>query len=114
MEITYTQRGDYLFPDLTLEPEEPVTIGKYGQLRRTHLKNRHPGFYWALFLEGKLNQHLLEVDQIAQKRVDRIVEQLLKTNPAPKKEDDPLGWAAHRNMLIAMAEESVLRELVYT
>ena len=102
------------YPNLTLEPEESVFIGKYGQLCRTHLKNRRPGFYWALFMEGKLNQHLLEVDQTAQKQVDRIVEQLLKTNPAPKKEDDPLCWAAHQNMLIVMAEEIVLQELVYT
>ena len=114
MEITYTQRGDYLYPNLTLEQEEPVVLGKYGQLHRTHLKNRHLGFYEALLLEGRLTQYLLEIDQTAQARVDGIVAQLTVRYPVPDKEADPIAWAAHRNMLIAMAEESVLRELIYT
>ena len=33
--------------------------------------------------------------------------------PAPKKDTDPLAWAAHQNNLTAMAEEIVLKELVY-
>ena len=37
MELTYHRKGDYLFPNLTVEEEE-VTIGKYGMLRRTFLK----------------------------------------------------------------------------
>ena len=38
---------------------------------------------------------------------------LLKKYPAPDKEKDQLAWAAHLNNLTAMAEESVLIELVY-
>ena len=33
--------------------------------------------------------------------------------PAPSKEKDPLAWVAHQNNLTAMAEEIVLKELVY-
>ena len=43
----------------------------------------------------------------------RIVDQLAKSFPPPDKADDPLGWAAHMNGLAAMAEESVLPELIY-
>ena len=42
MELTYTQQGDYLLPDLTL-PEEEAHIGKYGMLRKTYLKNHRKG-----------------------------------------------------------------------
>jgi hypothetical protein len=42
MELTYHRKGDYLFPNLVLE-EENVTIGKYGMLRRTFLKEHKKG-----------------------------------------------------------------------
>ena len=41
------------------------------------------------------------------------MDDLNRTNPAPDKEADQLGWAAHMNSLKAMAEEIVLEELVY-
>lgn len=37
MELNYYRRGDYLFPDLIIDEEE-ISIGKYGMLRRTFLK----------------------------------------------------------------------------
>lgn len=43
-----------------------------------------------------------------------LVEGLLGKYPAPDKGKDPLAWAAHMNSLTAMAEESVLQELVYS
>ena len=38
MEITYHRQGDYLYPNLTLEADEPLTIGKYGLMRKSYLK----------------------------------------------------------------------------
>ena len=55
MELTYHRKGDYLFPNLTVEEEE-VTIGKYGMLRRTFLKEHKNSLYQSLFLTGKLEQ----------------------------------------------------------
>lgn len=37
-EITYSQSGDYLLPDLALPETEHIAIGKYGMLRRFYLK----------------------------------------------------------------------------
>ena len=31
MELTYHREGDYLYPNLVLEPEEPVILGKFMQ-----------------------------------------------------------------------------------
>ena len=47
MELTYHRKGDYLFPNLTVEEEE-VTIGKYGMLRRTYLKEYKKNLYQSL------------------------------------------------------------------
>ena len=35
-------------------------------------------------------------------------------NPAPDKETDAMTWVRHMNMLKAMAEEVVVREVIYT
>lgn len=67
MELTYTQQGDYLLPDLAL-PEEQTHIGKYGMLRKTYLKNHRKGMYASLMLSGKLDSHLSEIDQTARER----------------------------------------------
>ena len=113
MELTYHRKGDYLFPNLTVEEEE-VTIGKYGMLRRTFLKEHKNSLYQSLFLTGKLNSHLAEIEKAAQERMDSQMEKLLKNHPAPDKEADPMAWTAHMNALMATAEESILTELVYS
>lgn len=113
MELTYHRKGDYLFPNLTVEEEE-VTIGKYGMLRRTFLKEHKNSLYQSLFLTGKLNSHLEQIEKAAQERMDSQMEKLLEKNPAPDKEADPIAWTAHMNALMATAEESILTELVYS
>ena len=91
MELTYHRKGDYLFPNLTVEEEE-VTIGKYGMLRRTFLKEHKNSLYQSLFLTGKLNRHLEQIEKAAQERMDNQMEKLLEKNPAPDKEADPMAW----------------------
>nr|WP_235832533.1 TnpV protein [Acetivibrio mesophilus] len=89
-------------------------IGKYGMLRRTYLKNHRKGTYASLVMSGILNSHLMEIDRIAKERIEMITMKLLKSNPAPDKAIDPMGWAGHMNNLRYSAEESVLTELVYS
>ena len=112
MELTYTQQGDYLIPDLAL-PEEQTHIGKYGMLRRTYLKNHRKGMYASLWLFRSPDSHLAEIDRTARERVERITAQLLEKSPAPDKATDPLGWTGHLNSLKHQAEEAVA-ELIYS
>ncbi|MBE6061918.1 MAG: TnpV protein [Clostridium sulfidigenes] len=113
MELTYTQTGDYLIPDLML-PEEETHIGKYGMLRKTYLKNHRKGMYASLMLSGRLISHLSEIDRTARERVELITAQLLEKDPAPDKAIDPMGWTGHLNSLKHQAEETVLAELVFS
>ena len=113
MKLQYTRKGDYLYPNLVLSPEKEVSLGKYGLLRLAYIREHRQGLYWELLLEGKLNAHLEETDKTARERMDRIIPLLLNSYPAPDKVSDPIGWTSHMNSLKAMAEESVLRELVY-
>ena len=60
--LSYTQTGDYLLPNLTLhQPKTP--LGKYGRLRRTYLKDHRPVLYNTMLLNGSLYPHLMEVEQ---------------------------------------------------
>lgn len=42
MELTYTQYGDYLIPDLVLKDTTEYHIGKYGRMRHAYLKEYCP------------------------------------------------------------------------
>lgn len=112
MKVEYYRNGDYLFQNLVLN-EDNVTIGKYGMLRRTFLKEHKRGWYQSMLLMGKLDRHLLEVEKQANERLDILMEGLLKKHPAPDKETDQFAWAAHMNGLQAMAEENVMQEIIY-
>ena len=39
---------------------------------------------------------------------------LIEKNPASDKETDAMAWVRHMNMLKEMAEEVVVREVIYT
>ena len=111
--LSYTQTGDYLLPNLTLhQPKNP--LGKYGRLRRTYLKDHRPVLYHTMLLNGSLYPHLMEVEQTAESQMQQTMEQLLAQNPAPDKESRQMAWVQHMNSLKAQAEELVLTELIYS
>ena len=116
MELTYHRKGDYLFPNLAVK-DEPQIIGKYGMLRRTYLKENRKNWYQSMLMSGRLNQHLAQIEEAAEtvttEQVADLLDSLNEKFPAPSKEKDPLAWAAHQNNLTTMAEEIVLKELVY-
>ena len=111
--LSYTQTGDYLLPNLTLhQPKTP--LGKYGRMRLNFLKQQHPVLYNTMLLSGSLYPHLMEVEQTAESRMQQTTEQLLAQNPAPDKEKNQMAWVQHMNSLKAQAEELVLTELIYS
>ena len=111
--LSYTQTGDYLLPNLTLhQPKTP--LGKYGRMRLSFLRQQRPVLYNTMLLNGSLYPHLMEVEQTAENRMQQTMAQLLKQNPAPDKEQNQMAWVQHMNSLRAQAEELVLNELIYS
>ena len=111
--VTYLTIGDYQLPNLTLnQPRKP--LGKYGRLRRAYLMQHRPVLYNSMLLSGTLHPHLLEVEQIAESRMQQTMQELLKQNPAPNKERHQMEWVQHMNSLKAQAEELVMNELIYS
>ena len=113
MEITYTRKGDYLYPNLALDPADDVDLGTYGQMRRRFLREHREAMYWGMYVEDTLTKHLLEVDETAQAEVDLTVRRLLKQYPAPDRGVDFLAYVGHLNNLTTMAEEILLHDLIY-
>lgn len=116
----YVRAGDYLIPNLTEKdlmgefPKGP--LGKYGQMRLSHLLE-HDGFQLMILrARGELCGHIREIQETASRRVERFMEDSLKLNPIPEemKNSDPLGWAGRMENLKAQAEEIVTRELICT
>ena len=114
MELSYVQQGEYFFPKLCFEAENPP-IGKYGLLRKSYLKEHKRGWYTSLLLTGKLDEHLAEIDRTCTERVELIMNQLARREGVTEalKAADQMEWVRRMNNIRASAEEIVLSELVY-
>ena len=78
MELTYTQCGDYLIPNLVLADTQEYHIGKYGRIRRAYLKEHRPALYSILLLTEKLFPYLAEIDAACKTRLDIIETALMR------------------------------------
>ena len=108
-ELTYTQIGEYLYPDLTLPEAEDVPMGKYGMLHK-------PMLYDRLLLAGKLDGHLMDIDRRATEMVEHLTRELAQQNRVDEemKATNQMAWVQAMNNFKASAEEVVLRQLIYS
>ena len=113
--ISYTLVGDYYIPNLTVPKQEKITLNKYGRLRLKYLKEDKKAEYTMLLVENKLNSHLKEIQEIAEKNVSNLIEQLKAKSDLTEdmKNTDPLYWVGTMNTIKNQAEEIVLKDLIY-
>ena len=114
MNINYIRVGDYYIPDLTLT-EESRPIGRWGRMNRDYLREHKPIQYNCLLLSGKLWTYLADLDEQAQDRLERIIDQMKATEGITEalKASDPMVWVQHMNNIRTRAEEIVREELIY-
>ena len=117
MKVTYHKKSQTLYPEMAIgnEDKEPRTVGKYGLLRKTYLKNYRPAQYQELLFNGKLTDHLADIDEAATDRFIRLTDQLAKVQGITEalKTENMLLWIQRMNAVREQADEIVLRELVY-
>ena len=77
------------------------------------MQEQKPLLFDDLVLTEQLFPHLYEVQGMAEKRVEVIMAGLLEKNPEPDKETDAMAWVRHMNLLKVMAEEIVVRKVIY-
>ena len=114
--LTYTQNGDYLIPDLSLSEQPEKPLGKYGRMRKAYLKEHRPILYNQLLMSEKLYPHLIEIDETAQSRLEQMMPQLAKDAGATEqlKASDPMRWVGLMNTCKAQAEEILMAELIHS
>ena len=113
--IEYERRGDQYYPLLDLGKQTNYEIGKYGNMHLEFIKKHRRGTYTTLFTENRLNEHLHNIDLQAHEQLDLLTEQMAERMDVTEelKASDPMRWVRLMNNIKSLAEEIVLKEVVY-
>ena len=114
MEMQYIRVGEYFIPDLEL-PEETRPIGKWGRMHREYLKEHKPIQYNCLLLSGKLWTYLADLNEQAQDRLERMIDQMKISEGITEalKVSAPMAWVQRMNNIRTRAEEIIREELIF-
>ena len=113
--IKYELRGEQYYPMLEISEQTNYEIGKYGHLHLDFIKKHRKGTYTTLLTEGCLNEHLHSIDEQAHEQLDLYIAQMTKQMGVIEelKVSDPMRWVRLMNNIKSLAEEIVLKEVVY-
>ena len=114
--LWYELQGDYYLPCLVLEEEDTQPIGMWDRRYLWYIKEHRPVLHTTLLLSGRLNSHLVEIDNRATEMFDLIVKQLAEKEGITEqlKAQDQLAWVGAMNNIRNAAEEIVLCEVIYS
>jgi len=118
MQVNYTKNGDYYIPNLKLnETRNNHKINKYGLVKLDWLKKNKKAFYTELLMKNELNEYLFSVGNEATDMVEKLVKSYVENDKilAEKlKETNQMEWVQKMNKYKNLAEEFVLKELIYS
>ena len=116
MDLNYIKVGDYLLQNLTIEKQNNEKINKYGYLRLHYLKKNNKPLYTTLLMKNELTNHLVSVSIEVENRLNILMEQYKNSDELlseKSKMDNQLQWVRLMNNYKIMAEEIILKELIY-
>ena len=114
--LWYELQGDYYIPCLILPAEKEQPIGLWGQRHLRYLKEYHRNTYTTLLTSGRLNTYLADIDKQAQKRMERLTEQMKRAQGITTEQlkvENALEWTQRMNNIRACAKEIVEKEIIY-
>ena len=114
--LWYELQGDYYIPCLILPAEKEQPIGLWGQRHKRYLKEHRKATYTTLLTSGKLNSYLADIEDHAQERFERLIEDMKLAQGITEqlKAENDLEWGGRINSIQACAMEIVNREIIYT
>ena len=112
---TYTLGADGIYYPNLVSTDEELHYGNYGRMRRQYLKEHRPAVYYTYLLEDRMTAHLNAVDDEAHERMEALVRQMMEKQgiTVKLKAHDQMAWVGAVNNIRNVAEEIVLKELVY-
>ena len=113
--LWYELQGDYYHPCLVLDEEDAQPIGMWGRKHLRYIKEHRPVLHTTLLLSGKLNSHLVEIDNRATEMFDLLMKQLAEKEGITEqlKATDQMAWVQHMNNIRNAAEEIVNAEVIF-
>lgn len=114
--IEYKKVGDYFVPNIVLEQQENIILNKYGRARLRFLRENKKAEYAVMFVDGTINNHIKEIQNIAEERVKFITNQLAKQESITEelKENNQIEWVKAMNNIQNRAEEIIYNEIIYS
>ncbi len=124
----YELKGDYYYPTgrimkngvLTLETvdnelEEQYDIGVWGRRHLRFIRQHKKSLYLDLFLSGKLNAYLADVNAQAEEMFARLVKDMAAREGVTEKlkAEDQMYWVQEMNRISALAREIVHHDLIF-
>jgi hypothetical protein len=113
--LTYRTEGDYQVPNLTVPEEGQVVLGKFALMRKKYLKQSRRVLYLNSLPAGTLNEHLMEIEQTANERMELLTSQMAQAEGVTEelKARDQMKWVGLMNNIRHSAEELILQDLIY-
>lgn len=96
--------------------DETKNLNKYGLLKLDYLKKNNKILYQRLIIDGKLNTFLFSVGKEAEEKVNSLINELAEKDKDLNenlKEKSQLLWVQKMNNYKNIAEEIVLKELIF-
>ena len=112
---TYTMKGDYRLPNLSLPTEGERSLGVWAQRRLRYLKQHHKILYCNLLTSGKLHSHLADVEKEAQSLFLRLLKQYDEREGVTEqlKAKNPMEWVRRTNNIRERVNEVVNAEMIF-
>ena len=113
--ITYHREGDFYIPDIYIKDNKKVNLGKYGLMRLNYLKEYKKGIYKAMWLQGTLQKHLVEIDKECRELENKIVKEIAEKENINEelKQKNQMKWVQLMNVTQNQAQEIILNEIIW-
>ena len=113
--LWYELVGDYYLPMVTVQQMDAEKIGIWGERRRKFLREHMKVTYTGMLLTGKLEEHLIKVNEAAEEMFNLLVKQMAASEGITEKlkAEDQMIWVQSMNNIRARAAEIVQEEMIY-
>lgn len=114
--LDYVLAGDYYIPAIELPEDDGRPIGKWGWMHRAYLEETNPLLLNHLTLTGKLHTYLADLNEQAQDRYRLIVRQMMEGEGVTEdlKRRSQWEWVKAMSSISSLAEEIIMREMIYS